>query len=63
MIKKFCATTIWISNKIFYSYAIISLIENIQKSIDNKQIECRVFIDLEKALDTVDHTLLLNKLS
>ena len=50
--------------KIFsISHAIISLIENVQKSVDDKQIATGVFIDLEKAFDTVDHTLLLNKLS
>ena len=41
---------------------IISLIEIIQKSVDDKQIACGVFIDPEKAFDTVDHTLLLKKL-
>ena len=61
--------------KIFYSkqfgfrkrfstfHAIISLIKNIQKGVDDNQIACGVFMDLEKALDTVDYTLLLNKLS
>ena len=49
--------------KFFTSYAIISLIDNIQKSVDDKQVACRVFIDLKKAFDTVHHTLLLNKLS
>ena len=44
------------------SHAVISLIENIQKNVDDKQIACGVFIDLEKAFDTVGHTLLLNKL-
>ena len=44
------------------SHAIISLIENIQKCIDDKQIACGVFIDLEKAFDTVEHTLLLSEL-
>ena len=41
------------------SHTIISLIENIQKIVDDKQIACEVFIYLEKAFDTVDHTLLL----
>ena len=45
------------------SYAIISLIEDTQKSVDDKQIASWVFIHLEKAFDNVDHTLLLNKLS
>ena len=35
---------------------IVSLIESIQKSVDDKQITCGVFIDAEKTFDTVDHT-------
>ena len=42
---------------------IISLIKNIQKGLDDEQVACGVFIDLEKAFDTVNHTLQLNKLS
>ena len=51
--KKVFSTTLGIS----------SLIENVPESVDEKQIAYGVFIDLEKALDTVDHTVLLNKLS
>ena len=40
----------------------ISLIENIQKSVDDKQIASGVFINLEKVFDNVDHTILLSKL-
>ena len=40
--------------------AFICLTENIQRSVDDKQIVCGVFIDLEKTLDSVGHTLLLN---
>ena len=36
---------------------IISLIKNIQKGLDDEQVACGVFIDLEKAFDTVNHTL------
>ena len=40
--------------------AFICLTENIQRSVDDKQIVCGVFIDLEKTSDSVGHTLLLN---
>ena len=32
------------------AHAVISLIENIEKAIDNKMFVCRVFVDLQKAL-------------
>ena len=45
------------------AYAMISLIENIEKAIDNKMFVCGVFVDLQKAFDRVDHNILLHKLS
>ena len=54
--------TICISKKKSTSHAIISLIEKIQDSVNEKQIICEASIDLEKAIYTTDHTLLLNKL-
>ena len=37
------------------AHAIITLIKNIEKAIDNKLFVCGIFIDLQKAFDTVDH--------
>ena len=45
------------------AHAIIKLIEDIEESLDNKQSVCAVFIDLQNAFDTVNHNILLNKLS
>ena len=45
------------------AHAIITFIENVQSALDNNKFACGIFIDLEKAFDTVDHNILLNKLS
>ena len=44
------------------AHTLISLTEEIRKSLDNGQFSCGVFIDLQKAFDTVDHNILLEKL-
>jgi len=36
--------------------------ETIRRSLDNKKYGCGVFIDLQKAFDTVNHKVLLAKL-
>ena len=43
--------------------AIVNLIEKITNSLDNMKAVISVFIDIMKAFDTIDHTILLQKLN
>ena len=45
------------------NHALLSIIEQIRNSLDKNMFSCGVFIDLEKAFDTVNHQILLSKLS
>ena len=40
----------------------MDLVENICESIDKKKYVLGIFINLKKAFDTIDHTILLHKL-
>ena len=43
-------------------HALISLTESVKQTIDEGMLGCGVFIDLQKAFDTVNHSILLQKL-
>ena len=44
-------------------FAVLSFSDNIRRNMDQGQLTSAVFIDLRKAFDTVDHAILLAKLS
>ena len=50
-------------NKHSTNHALISLNEMIGSALDNDQFGCGVFIDLQKAFDTVNHKILLSKMN
>ena len=45
------------------NHALLSIIEQIRASLDKKEFACGVFVDLEKAFDTVNHRILISKLN
>ena len=45
------------------TYCLVDLLEQITKSIDNGEFAITLFLDLSKAFDTVNHSILLSKLS
>ena len=45
------------------THALIHLTEKTQEQLDSEKYGCRIFVDFQKAFDTVDHTILTQKLN
>ena len=45
------------------NHAILTFLKSVQKTLDDRQFACRIFTDHKKALDTVSHEILLEKLN
>jgi hypothetical protein len=43
-------------------HALINITEQIRMALDHNQIACGIFVDFQKAFDTVNHEILINKL-
>ena len=55
-------TNMFTNFQICISVPSINITENIRKTLDEGNIGCEVFVNLQKASDTVDHKILLAKL-
>ena len=44
------------------NHALMSLTEMVRNALDNSNFACGIFVDFQKAFDTVDHEILLQKL-
>ena len=45
------------------SHAFINITENLRKALDDRNMDCEVFVDLQKAFETVEYQILLAKLN
>ena len=60
--QHYLSITIWFQTIVFHFSSLISLTEDIRKSLDKGNIGCSIFVGSLKAFDTVEHDILLAKL-
>ena len=53
--------SVWFQKKLF-NEPWFEITEKVRKSLDSGRFACGIFVDLQKAFDTVNHDILLNKL-
>ena len=44
------------------NHAIVSIVDNIQRAVEEKEFSGEIFLDFSKAFDTVNHEILIRKL-
>ena len=57
-----CRLLFGVRKKHSKEHALLSIVEEIRKNLDDGTFTCGIFIDLEKAFDTVNNKILLSKL-
>ena len=45
------------------NHALITITEKVRKALENSMLACGVFVDLQKAFNTVNHDILVHKLN